>query len=64
MPPDPLKFFLFLNQLQICSAEKNTLEEDVKIMTLFEISRYATEYIFPLLIDSIFGDGLGRCCNL
>ena len=23
MPPDPLELFLFLNQLQICSAEKN-----------------------------------------
>ena len=29
MPP-----FVFLNQLQICSAEKNTLEKNVEIMTL------------------------------
>ena len=32
MPPDPLEPFLFLNQLQISSTEKNTLEKNVKIM--------------------------------
>ena len=31
MPPDPLEFFLCLNQLQISSAEKNTLEKSVEI---------------------------------
>ena len=44
-PPDPLKLFLFLNQLQISSAEKNTLEKNVEIMALplfLIISRYAT----------------------
>ena len=33
MPPDPLKPFLFLNQLQTSSAQKNELEKCVKIMT-------------------------------
>ena len=50
MPPDPLEHFLFLNKLQICSAEKNTLEKNVEIVTPspFKISRYATEsqYLF------------------
>ena len=32
MPPDPLDPFLFLNQLQTNSAEKNTLEKNVEIM--------------------------------
>ena len=32
MPPDPLRPFLFLGQLQIISAEKNTLEKYVEIM--------------------------------
>ena len=37
MPPVPLELFLSLNQLQISSAEKSTLEKYVKIMptTLF-----------------------------
>ena len=41
----PLELSLFLNQLQICSAEKkNTLEKNVEIMAPpFEISRYATD---------------------
>ena len=41
MTPDPPEVFLFLNQLQISSAEKDTLE----IYTPpppFKISRYAT----------------------
>ena len=45
MPSDPLEPFLRLNQLQISSAEKNTLEKSVKIMAPlppFKISRYAT----------------------
>ena len=32
MPPDPLKPFLLLNQLQICSTEKDTLAKSVEIM--------------------------------
>ena len=32
MPPVPPELFVFLNQLQICSAEKNTLEKNVEIM--------------------------------
>ena len=32
MPPNPLELFLFLNQLQTCSAGKNTLEKIVEIM--------------------------------
>ena len=32
MPPDPLELSLLLNQLQICSAGKITLEKNVEIM--------------------------------
>ena len=43
MPPDPPEPFLFLNQLQISSAEKNTLEKDAEIMAPpFKISCCAT----------------------
>ena len=38
MPP-----FVFLIQLQTCSAEKNTLEKNVEIMTPpFKVSSFAT----------------------
>ena len=30
--PEPLYFYLFLEQLQICSVEKKTLEKNVEIM--------------------------------
>ena len=44
LPPDPPEPFLFLNQHQISSAEKNTLEKYIEIMAPpFEISRYATD---------------------
>ena len=44
MPQTPLEPFLFLNQLQISSAEKNTLEKNVKTMPRpLKISRYATD---------------------
>ena len=50
MPTDPQKLFvsLKLNQLQICSAEKNTLEKNVEIMAplSFKIFRYATAFLF------------------
>ena len=45
MPPEPLELFLFLNQLQICSAKKYTLEKNVKIMPPpppFKFFRYTT----------------------
>ena len=32
MPPDPLGSLLFLNQLKIGSAEKNTLEKNVEVV--------------------------------
>ena len=32
MPPNPLELFLFLNQLQISSAEKNTPDKNEEIM--------------------------------
>ena len=45
MPADPLQPFLFLNQLQICSAEKKVFEKMRKLCPpLFEISRYATAH--------------------
>ena len=42
MPPDPLELFLFLNQLQTNSAEKNTLEKNVEIMFLPLLKFFAT----------------------
>ena len=45
MPPDPQEHSLFLNQLQISFAEKNTLDkkcENYAPLPLFKISRYAT----------------------
>ena len=43
MPPDPLELSLFFHQIQISSAEKNTLEKNVVIIPpLLKISRYAT----------------------
>ena len=43
MPPDPLELFLFLNQLQISSAEKTTRENYVNYASPpFKISRHAT----------------------
>ena len=44
MPPDPLELFLFLNQFQICSAEKKiTFEKKVKIMAFqnFSLHHYS-----------------------
>ena len=44
-PPPPQEPFLFFDQLQISSAEKNTLEKYVEIMPpSFKISRHATAY--------------------
>ena len=40
----PLEVFLVFNQLQISSAEKNTLEKDVEIMPPFKTSRNATAF--------------------
>ena len=40
--PHPLELFLSLNQLQISSAEKKTLEKNVEIMPSFKTSRNAT----------------------
>ena len=48
LPPDPLKCFLFLNQLQICST-KNVLEKKWKwCPPSFKIFRYATDGKFSL----------------
>ena len=38
MPPDPLKPFLCLKQLQISSAEKNALEKSVETMALRSVA--------------------------
>ena len=50
MPPDPLKLFLFLNQLQICSAEKNTLEKNMEIMAYPVLKFLATPLVIRLNI--------------
>ena len=49
MPPDPLELFLFLNQLQTCSA-KNTLEKCENSTPLLKISRYATDSLVAISV--------------
>ena len=53
MPSDPLKLLLFLNQLQFVLPKIIRLKRCGNCDPPFKISRYATEYILPLLIDSI-----------
>ena len=49
MPPDPPRIFLFLNQLQLCLAEKTTLEKTCENYALPLLKFLAT----PLFSSSL-----------
>ena len=59
MPPDPLKPFSLLNQFQVCSAKKNTLEKKYRNYAppRFKISRYATASAEFQLPTALFCSG-------